>query len=94
MTSGVAWIREQDYRWARRRMIDGYLFPPAYKDWTVIAEAELRRCVAAGHVVVKIIIEPSQFETWCRQRGLRMHSYARRLFAAEATQHLRNARAL
>ena len=31
MTSGVAWIREQDYRWARRRMIDGYLFPTAYQ---------------------------------------------------------------
>jgi hypothetical protein len=51
MTSGVAWIREQDYRWARRRMIDGYLFPPAYQDWTATAEAELRRCMASGHVV-------------------------------------------
>jgi hypothetical protein len=94
MTSGVAWIREQDYRWARKRMIDGYLFPPAYKNWTATVEAEIRRCMAAGHIVEKIIIEPNQFEGWCRQRGLRMHSYARMLFADEAAQHLRNVRAL
>jgi len=94
MTSGVAWIREQDYRWARRRMTDGYLFPPAYQDWTATAEAEIRRFLAAGHIVEKIIIVPSQFEAWCRQRGLRMHSYARMLFAHEAAQHLRSVRAL
>ena len=94
MTSGVAWIREQDYRWARRRMTDGYLFPPAYQDWTATAEAEIRRCMAAGHIVEKIIVVPSQFEAWCRQRGLRMHSYARMLFAHEAAQHLRSVRAL
>ena len=94
MTSGVVWIREQDYRWARKRMVDGYLFLPAYQDWTATAEAEIRRSKVAGHVVEKIIIVPSQFEAWCRQRGLRMHSYARKLFAAEAAQHLRRARAL
>ena len=94
MTSGVAWIREQDYRWARRRMIDGYLFPPAYDSWTATAEAEIRRCMTGGHVVEKIIIVPSQFEAWCGQRGLRMHRYARMLFADEAAQHLRSARAL
>jgi hypothetical protein len=94
MTRGVAWIREQDYRWARKRMTDGYLFPAAYQNWTATVEAEIRRCMVAGHIVEKIIIEPSLFEAWCRQRGLRMHSYARRLFAAEAAQHLRSARAL
>jgi hypothetical protein len=94
MTSGVVWIREQDYRWARKRMVDGYLFLPAYQDWTATAEAEIRRCMAAGHLVEKITIVPSQFEAWCRLRGFRMHSYARMLFAAEAAQHLRSVRAL
>jgi hypothetical protein len=58
MTSGVVWIREQDYRWARKRMVDGYLFLPAYQDWTATAEAEIRRCMAAGHLVEKITIVP------------------------------------
>jgi hypothetical protein len=69
MTSGVAWIREQDYRWTRRRVIDGYLFPPAYQDWTATAEAEIRRFLAAGHIVEKIIIVPSHFEAWCRSNA-------------------------
>jgi hypothetical protein len=50
--------------------------------------------MSAGHIVEKIIIVPSQFEAWCRERGLRMHGYARMLFAAEAAQHLRSVRAL
>jgi hypothetical protein len=75
-------------------MIDGYLFPAVYQNWTATTEDEIRRCMVAGYVVDKIIIVPSQFEAWCRQRGFRMHSYARMLFAAEAAQVLRSVRAL
>ena len=94
MTSGVAWIREQDYRWARRRMIDGYLFPPAYQDWAATAEAEnptLHDCDSRrgeNHYraePIRGVVSPA---------GAANAPLCENAFANEAAQHLRSARAI
>lgn len=80
---GIAWYSREDYPRVLDVMDDADKLPRTYDRWRELAEAGEGREKAAGHIVVRAVIEPEEFVAWCRARGLNVDSKARTLFASE-----------
>lgn len=81
---GIAWYRREDYHRILDVMADAHRLPPTYESWLKAAEQGIRQLEAAGHVTVKVQLDPDLFVTWCRQRDLNVDARARIAYASEA----------
>jgi hypothetical protein len=80
---GISWFLEEDYTRALKIMLDAHVLPPTYEAWRKKAEGQERECKAKGFIVVRAIIDPEKFPTWCAKAGLNIDAKARTAFASE-----------
>ncbi|MEQ8266581.1 MAG: hypothetical protein RH982_05250 [Parvibaculum sp.] len=87
-TVGLPWYSSATYDRAIRIMEDRAAFPSSYEAWQRQAETSLRRIERGGAVVYRVIIEPEEFDGWCRRQGIAPNATARERFAALAARRL------
>lgn len=80
-TVGIPWFKSESYAAARAVMSDGAELPEQYGDWLGEAEGLRAEAEAAGHHVLKVVIEPKEFSLWCRARNIVPDAKARVRFA-------------
>lgn len=78
----AAWLRRED--WPRWREIDPTMRPD-YDGWLAKMEAAFTRYQQAGIPIVKVMIDPDEFLTWAKDRGVAPDSNGRAAFAAFKT---------
>jgi hypothetical protein len=81
---GMTWFYRQDYRRILEVMEDADKLPATYDNWLRKAEAAEREMKKRGHTVVRTMINPDEFVTWCRAQGLKTDAEARKQWANEA----------
>jgi hypothetical protein len=81
---GVYWIREQDYPEALKIFDDGNKLPRSWPEWLKMAEEMERGLKAYGHVVMRVVIDPSTFPAWCADHGTSPGREGRKRFLAAA----------
>jgi hypothetical protein len=84
MAMGMTWYYRQDYRRILEVMEDADKLPATYDNWLKNAEAAEREMKKRGHTVIRAMINPDEFVTWCRGRGLKTDAEARKQWANEA----------
>ncbi len=80
-TVGIPWYRTEQYTACRDLMADQGSLPPDYQTWLDNALAVQKDVEAAGDRPLKVYIDPKEFPTWCRMRGLARDTRARHRFA-------------
>jgi len=86
----LAWYSEEDYEDILGMMADRDDLPDTYQEWLDLSLAMENELFREGYQVVRIMIQPKQFSSWCAIQGLRPNGRARSQFAAK--QALRKAR--
>jgi hypothetical protein len=81
--AGISWFREEDYPRILEIMTDSHVLPPTYELWREKAERTERNAKAGGMIVIRAIIDPAEFLTWCAREGLNVDAKARTAFAAD-----------
>ena len=82
----MAWFRSADYPEILSAMDDGGRLPADYAVWLRSAEQVEAEVVRSGVTVVRRMIEPQPFATWCAARGLRRDGAARARYANESVE--------
>ena len=80
---GIGWYEREDYPRILKVMEDGHTLPRTYDDFLKRAELGERALKSQGHVVVRAVIKSDDFVIWCRDRGLKVDSEARKRFGNE-----------
>ena len=80
---GISWFLEEDYSLALKIMLDAHVLPRTYDTWRKKAESQEREWKAKGFLVIRAIIDPEKFPTWCAKAGLNIDAKARTAFASE-----------
>lgn len=78
---GMVWYLEKDYPAVLKIMADANLLPLTFKLWQDKAKRSESDLRTTGKVVVRAIIDPATFPTWCFGRGLKIDAKARMAFA-------------
>jgi hypothetical protein len=86
----LAWYSEEDYQDILEMMADRDDLPETYQEWLDLSLAMENELFRQGRQVVRIMIQPKQFASWCAIQGLKPNGGARAQFAAK--QALRKAR--
>ena len=81
---------ETDYEDILETMADGEDLPNTYQEWLGLSLATEQELLKEGYPVVRIMIQPKLFESWCVIHGLKPNAKGRAEFAAK--QALRKAR--
>lgn len=81
---GMAWYLPEEYDAAISIMSDrDKLSGMSYEVWLQKATTGEQSLIAQGHTVVRAIIHPEEFRSWCNDKGLEIDSKARMAFANE-----------
>lgn len=83
---GLPWYRPEDYERLRAQAADPHTLASSYAAWLASAENNERVAADAGLTVVRVIVDPEVFASWCQERSLLPDGAARRRFAAETAQ--------
>ena len=75
ITSAISWYRFEDYQ-SILDVIEDAGLPGAYDEWLKDAENEERESQGKGRVVVRVMIDPKELTTWCRQEGRKLDADA------------------
>lgn len=86
----LAWYSEADYEDILELMADSEDLHDTYQDWLDQSLAIEKELFSEGNQVVRIMIQPKQFASWCAIHGLKPNGRARSEFAAK--QAVRKAR--
>ena len=81
---GIAWYHQQDYHRILDIMEDADLLPAGYDEWLKSAETGERQLKRSGQIVVRAVINPDEFPSWCRTRSLKIDAEGRMRWANEA----------
>ncbi|MDP4022050.1 hypothetical protein Q8W71_05410 [Methylobacterium sp. NEAU 140] len=81
---GLPWYAIEHYEALRASLADGAKLPPAYETWRIATEQTEREVQRSGVEVVRVLIEPEAFATWCEREGAPADGTARARYAAEA----------
>lgn len=84
----MVWFREADYGATRAMMADGGALPESFAAWQAEALQAERALVASGLSVLRAVILPNRFESWCRKRGLSHDAQSRRAWAEHQRKRL------
>jgi hypothetical protein len=80
---GMPWYRAEEYAQVRERFDDRERLPEQFEEWEAGAGKLMRSLKLDGHKVIKIILDVEEFESWCRERKLKLNREARSRYAAE-----------
>ena len=80
---GLPWYSLENYAALRTSLDDGAKLPPLYDTWRVATEQMEREVQRSGVEVVRVLIEPNAFATWCARNGRQSDGAARARYAAE-----------
>jgi hypothetical protein len=83
---GLVWYRREDYPRILEIMTDAELLPRRWEAWHKGAEKVEREAKRSGVIVIRAVIDPDEFPSWCAARDLNVDAKARTEFG--------NARAL
>jgi hypothetical protein len=75
ITSAISWYRSEDYQ-SILDVIEDAGLPGAYDEWLKDAENEEGESQGKGRVVVRVMIDPKELTTWCRQEGRKLDADA------------------
>jgi len=84
---GIPWYRAEDWSAIKSLFVDGDRLHASFTEWLKAAEGLEKQLRKSGHLVERAYIDPSTFPAWCAERGLKIDSEARTLFANEAAYH-------
>jgi hypothetical protein len=80
---GIPWYTAESYAACLALFEDAAKLPAVYEDWIARAKAREQAEVAAGHRVIRIVVEPVEFSRWCAEHGYaHINADARGNFAA------------
>lgn len=79
----MPWVRREDYSEVRQLMADQEDWPATYDAWLRLAEENEQRALARAMQVVRVMIEPYEFDVWCAANGKAKDRMGRDAFAAE-----------
>lgn len=79
---GVPWFNEAEYGACRALMADAELLPIRYSDWLDRVREEVAEILGEGKTPFKVLIEPTTFTVWCRERMLARDQVSRKRYAA------------
>jgi hypothetical protein len=80
---GLPWYNRQDYPDIREMMADPHNLAPTYEQWLAAAENNESVGRQAGLEIVRILIDPASFASWCASKGLAPDSEARMRYVTE-----------
>jgi hypothetical protein len=83
---GAIWIKEEDYPVLLEIFTDSNKMPRTWGEWLKMAEEMERGLKAYGHVVLRVLIDPSTFPGWCAAHGTSPGSEGRKRFVAAAVK--------
>jgi hypothetical protein len=79
---GMPWFRREDFAIIKTLMVDAEKLHQTWDAWHLAAQQNEQRLKAQGHVVIRAVLIPDEFATWCKARGLRLDAKGRMEFAA------------
>ncbi len=80
---GLPWYSLENYAALRTSLADGAKLPALYDTWRIATEQMEREVQRSGVEVVRVVIEPSAFASWCARGGSPSDGAARARYAAE-----------
>jgi hypothetical protein len=83
---GAFWIKEEDYPALLKIFTDATKMPPTWTEWLKMAEEMEQGLKAYGHVVMRVLIDPSTFPDWCAAHGTSPNGEGRKRFVAAAVK--------
>jgi hypothetical protein len=83
VVAGVAWYAREDYAALLSIFEDADTLPTTYDEWLAKAEELEGEFKARGYHVVRALIDPKTFPSWCAARGLKLNANARTNFGNE-----------
>jgi hypothetical protein len=83
---GMPWYRAEDYARLREMMADPHAMAGGVEAWQASAVNNEQVARNAGLSVVRVLIEPDVFASWCSARNLPLDGSARMRFASEMAQ--------
>ena len=87
-TIGMLWYTREDYPRIRAMMADPHNLAPSYDQWLMAAENNEQVARTAGLMVLRVMIAPDEFATWCAERDLETDGKARARLAQETVAHM------
>ena len=81
--TGMSWYRREDYPRILQIMLDAHKLHKTFNQWEKSAIGGEKHLIAQGHMVVRAIIVPDKFITWCRENRMLPNASARSRFATE-----------
>ena len=79
--AGMVWYRLEDYDAVLILMEDRAQLPGTYSAWRMQAEQNEQKMRRLGWATTRAYLDPANFATWCRYRGLKIDAKARNEFA-------------
>lgn len=78
---GILWFMDENqYQAFRNISTDSDEFPELYTTWLIYANKFIRQTEIQGKKVIKIIVEPLRFYSWCHQLKLNPDARARKKY--------------
>lgn len=84
---GLPWYRIKDYAAIRRIMADGHNLPSSFAIWRFSSGIGERKLKREGKRVVRVLIDPEMFRSWCVAHGFDLNATARALYASILAKH-------
>lgn len=79
--AGLIWYRMEQYDAAMAIMEDRGKLHRTYTEWRLAAEKAEKQARRAGWTTTRAYLDPAEFVSWCRERGLNVDAEARKRFA-------------
>ena len=80
---GLPWYRREDYPMIRQMMTDSHVLASTYEKWLAAAENNESVGRQAGLEILRVMIDPDEFKTWCLANGMEPNGAARTKYASE-----------
>jgi hypothetical protein len=77
----LTWYYRGDYKRILEIMTDSDTFPETYDKWVRTAEAAEKHAKKSGRYVIRAMIDPDAFVSWCRARNMEADGQARTAYA-------------
>ena len=87
MLIGFPWFEPDDYQALRKLFSDGDRLPGTFSEWRIQAITAFRLFEEQNLPVMRVRIEPKEFQFWCWEHGLPPDYRARQAFAVERVRY-------
>lgn len=85
-TVGMVWYRRGDYPRVLAVMDDAADLPDTFDQWLAAAENTERQLIGSGVFVLRALLRPDTFKSWCEREGRACDARSRSHWASEFAQ--------